>query len=61
MVKFSRNAPELRSATCGIPPPEIAVPLPKVVALPPGFVLVVHTVFFGQSISGKTITENSWK
>jgi len=30
-----------------VPPPEIAVPQPEVVALPPGFVLMVHTVIFG--------------
>jgi len=36
--------------------PEIAVSPPKVVASPPGFVFMVHTVLFGQLISGKIIT-----
>jgi len=47
----------------GIPLPVSGVPPPKVVAPPPGkcllqngFVLMVHTVFFGQLIFGKIIT-----
>jgi len=40
----------------GVPPPEITVPQPKVVASPPGDALMVHTVFFGQLIFGKIIT-----
>jgi len=39
----------------GVPSPEIAVPLPQVVAPPSGFILMVHTVFFGLLIFGKII------
>jgi len=56
MIKFSRNGPERRSATCVfVPSPAIAVPPPKVVVPPPGNIFMVHTVFFGRLILRKII------
>jgi len=50
VVKFNRNRPERRSATCvGVPPPEIAIHPPTVVAPPPSWRCRFVTIISGES------------